>query len=125
MKQKPINHEIQDSEDFMVDDSSGDQAGSTPSWVSTAKKMAPSNYEGSKKSNAPNQSLDINYVYGYRSYDTRGNLKYNDQGDAVYHTAACGIILNKLKNTQKITTEHSDDITCLDINIKRKIVATG
>ena len=27
--------------------------------------------------NPPNQILDINYVYGYRSYDTRNNLGYN------------------------------------------------
>ncbi len=28
----------------------------------------------------PNMDLDINYVYGYRSYDTRDNLRYNAQG---------------------------------------------
>lgn len=57
-----------------------------------------------KRSQTPSQTLDINYVYGYRSYDTRSNLKYNSNSDVVYHTAACGIILNKLKNSQKINT---------------------
>jgi hypothetical protein len=28
----------------------------------------------------PNMDLDISYVYGYRSYDTRDNLRYNAQG---------------------------------------------
>jgi len=28
----------------------------------------------------PNMNLDIGYVYGYRSYDTRDNLRYNSQG---------------------------------------------
>ncbi len=78
-----------------------------------------------KHLNAPNQSLDINYVYGYRSYDTRSNLKYNINNDVVYHTAGCGIVLNKLKNTQKVNTTHNDDITCLDIHVKKNIVATG
>jgi microtubule-associated protein-like 6 len=73
----------------------------------------------------PNVNLDIAYVYGYRSYDTRDNLRYNGQGDIVYHTAGCGIILNKAKNSMKINTTHNDDITCLDINVSKGIVATG
>jgi hypothetical protein len=64
-------------------------------------------------------------VYGYRSYDTRDNLRYNSNGDIVYHTAGCGIVLNKVKNTMKVTTEHNDDITCLDINLNKNIVVTG
>jgi hypothetical protein len=43
-------------------------------------------------------------VYGYRSYDTRDNLRYNSNGDVVYHTGGCGIVLNKAKNTMKVTT---------------------
>ena len=81
--------------------------------------------EVTKRVHPPNQTLDINYVYGYRSYDTRANLKYNIDNDVVYHTAACGILLNKLKNIQKVNTTHNDDITCLDINVKKNIVATG
>lgn len=69
--------------------------------------------------------LDISYVYGYRSYDTRDNLRYNAQGQAVYHTAACGIVLNKQKNTMRVNTTHNDDITCLDVNAAKGIVATG
>jgi hypothetical protein len=64
-------------------------------------------------------------VYGYRSYDTRDNLRYNSNGDIVYHTAGCGIVLNKVKNTMKVITEHNDDITCLDINLNKNIVVTG
>ena len=33
-----------------------------------------------KRDNTPSQRLDINYVYGYRCYDTRSNLKYNSNG---------------------------------------------
>ncbi len=75
--------------------------------------------------NPPNQTLDINYVYGYRSYDTRNNIGYNMNNQVVYHTAGCGVILNKLKNTMKVTTQHNDDITCLDVNPIKNIVATG
>ena len=84
-----------------------------------------SNDKAVKRTSAPNQKLDIEYIYGYRSYDTRSNLRYNRNNEVIYHTAACGIILNKLKKTQKFNTEHNDDITCLDINSKKGLVATG
>jgi len=73
----------------------------------------------------PNVNLDIGYVYGYRSYDTRNNIGYNSQGEVVYHTAACGIVLNKKSNTMKVNTAHNDDITCLDINTSKGLVATA
>ena len=70
-------------------------------------------------------NLDIGYVYGYRSYDTRDNVRYNSQGEIVYHTAACGIVLNKNKNTMRVNTSHNDDIVCLDVNASKGLVATG
>ena len=73
----------------------------------------------------PNVNLDIGYIYGYRSYDTRNNIGYNAQGDVVYHTAACGIVLNKKSNTMKVNTSHNDDITCLDVNTSKGLVATA
>lgn len=64
-------------------------------------------------------------MYGYRSYDTRDNVRYNSQGEIVYHTAACGIVLNKNKNTMRVNTSHNDDIICLDVNTSKGLVATG
>ena len=73
----------------------------------------------------PTSNLDIQYVYGYRCYDARDNLKYNANGEAVYHTAGVGIVLNKVKNTMRVTTAHNNDITCLDLNLNKNLVATG
>ncbi len=69
--------------------------------------------------------MDINYIYGYRSYDTRDNIRYSSSGEILYHTAGCGIALNKAKNSMRVNTAHFDDITCLDANSSRNIVATG
>ena len=102
-KEKPVNHEAAaEKDEFVEEDETGDQANSTPSWKGTIKYM--SDQPVVKRSNPPNQRLDMDYIYGYRSYDTRSNLRYNRNNEVVYHTAACGIILNKLKKTQKFNT---------------------
>ncbi len=87
--------------------------------------MAPDSKSISNLNKAPAQTLDINYVYGYRSYDTRNNIGYNSNGEIIYHTAACGIVLNKAKNTMRVNTTHNDDITCLDVNLVKNLVATA
>lgn len=42
--------------------------------------------------------LDLEYVYGYRSHDTRNNLKYGANNEILYHTAAVGINLDSKTN---------------------------
>ena len=64
-------------------------------------------------------------MYGYRCYDTRDNLFYTSNGDIVYHNAGCGIVLNKNKNTQKIITEHNDDVTSLAYCPSKNLAVTG
>lgn len=43
-------------------------------------------------SSAPSMNMSIHHVYGFRSYDTRNNIKYNLEKNIVYHTAALGIV---------------------------------
>ena len=86
--------------------------------------MAPNNPNVPKDQNQPpSTNLEINYVYGYRSYDTRDNLKYSPKGEVVYHTAGLGIVLNQGKNTMRTHDLHNDDVTCLDV--RDNIAATG
>ena len=123
--EKLIKPENRDEEDqFLMEEEVGEQAGSTPSWIKTIERMAPEN-PPPVPNTAPNMNLDIEYVYGYRSYDTRDNVRYNANGEVVYHTAGCGISLNKLNNKMKVMTAHNDDVTCLDVNIIKNLAATG
>jgi len=86
------------------------------------------------KNAAPGVTLTLEYVYGYRSFDSRQNLFYTSNPEkVVYMAAALGVVLSKSDNTQKFfgagnvktAVGHSDDITSLAIHPQRDIVATG
>lgn len=62
--------------------------------------MAPTDYKPTKgDSNPPAACLEIDYVHGYRCFDTRNNIKFSKEGDLIYHTAAIGIVLNTRDNS--------------------------
>ena len=42
----------------------------------------------------PDTIYNLDYVYGYRCADSRQNVFYNSNGQAVYMTAALGVILD-------------------------------
>jgi echinoderm microtubule-associated protein-like 6 len=45
-----------------------------------------------------NHELELKWAHGFRSWDTRGNLKYNKDGEVVFTTAGLGVIYNKQTN---------------------------
>ena len=47
----------------------------------------------------PDVRYNLEYVYGYRCADSRQNVFFNQSGQAVYMTAALGIILDQSSNT--------------------------
>ena len=65
--------------------------------------------------NTPNAYLGLNFVYGFRSFDSRNNIKSNAIGNLVYFTAAIGVIFNPFENKQIMFSEHTDDISCIDV----------
>jgi WD40 repeat protein len=93
------------------------------------------------KTEVPDEEYEVEYVYGYRTFDARQNLRYNSKGQPVFMTAALGIILDQETNTMKVfggsetkmvakneaddSKSHMDDILSLDISSDRKTVVTG
>ncbi len=89
----------------------------------------------------PDNSYELDYVYGYRAEDSRMNCFYNKDGHAVYFTAALGVILDQGSNTQKFfgggptdnsskkvardEVGHTNDITAMDVSECRSFAATG
>ena len=69
-------------------------------WVGTVQNSVPSTYEPSPRdAEEPDASLDLEFVYGYRCHDVRNNLRYLDDEQIVFHTAALGIKMDVRRNT--------------------------
>eukprot|EP00898_Chlorokybus_atmophyticus_P002667 jgi/Chlat1/3400/Chrsp23S03816 len=82
----------------------------------------------------PGESLQLQWVYGYRGYDTRNNVFYTAAGDVAYHVAAWGVVYNKEKHAQRFITDdpmsdnaegNTDDILCMARHPKGVLFATG
>lgn len=117
----------------------GDEFAAVKPWLGAIKE--PKNHPKPNKK-APAETLEMDWVYGYRNEDTRMNCAFNSEGAAVYPTAAVGVIFDykQMKQTyfgggktsfsgRKQDDEtgegHSDDVTALCVSFSRKMVASG
>jgi microtubule-associated protein-like 6 len=104
----------------------GDQFMAVKPWVGVTKNTVPSGYKQNKRdTEAPEGSLELEYIHGYRCHDARNNLRYTREGKIVYHAAAVGIVLDQKTNTQKFMNQHNDDLHCLAIDPTGQFCATG
>ena len=91
-------------------------------------KAAPIDYvEKFNASEAPDANLKLVHIHGYRSEDTRNNLRYNKAGEIIYHTAAVGVVMNAEGGNirQRHFFEHTTDIVSLAMHPNMNYVATG
>ena len=119
--------EVLDDSPFLIESvGEGDQFLAVKPWEGVVKNSVPSNYQAKKgDDDPPNASLELEYVHGYRCHDVRNNLRYTAKDEVVYHTAAVGIVLNPMANTQKHFLAHTDDIIAFDTNTSGTMAATG
>jgi WD40 repeat protein/Ca2+-binding EF-hand superfamily protein len=104
-----------------TNDEPGDFATNRP-WKSTA--VAP---DAAPKENnaAPSESMNLQWVHGYRAQDARNNAFYNPYGEICYSSAGVGIIHNNAATTQKFYQGHTGDIISLAISPDGAFVASG
>lgn len=62
-------------------------------WKNAIKSIKKEDFGNKLKSNAPAQSLTLDYVLGYRSFDCRNNLKFDKDDRIVYNQASLGIVM--------------------------------
>jgi|LauGreDrversion4_2_1035121.scaffolds.fasta_scaffold136974_1 hypothetical protein len=74
-----------------VEAGSGEQFMAVKPWIGAIAE--PTNHNPPNPS-PPSVSYTLDYVYGYRCEDSRQNVFFNANGNAVYMTAALGVILD-------------------------------
>ena len=76
--------------------------------------------------NTPDVSLELDWVYGYRSYDVRNNLRYlDDTKEIVFPCAAVVVLFNPIVRSQHFLQGHDDDIVSLDVSSDGTQIVTG
>ena len=70
-------------------------------------------------------SASIDWVYGYRGYKSKNNLRYLADGSIAYHTAGLGVVYDSQTQTQRHFDKHTDDVTAMAVAPDGKTVATG
>ncbi|XP_025089345.1 LOW QUALITY PROTEIN: echinoderm microtubule-associated protein-like 1 [Pomacea canaliculata] len=82
-------------------------------------------YNLSKSGEAPDERLQLEWVYGYRGRDCRSNLYYLPTGEVIYFTAAVVVLYNVEEQTQRHYLGHTDDVKCLAVHPDKIRIASG
>ena len=123
---------------FEVNEEEGEQFMSVRPWLGQIEEPENHNPVNNER---PDESYALEYVYGYRCADSKQNVYFNNQGQAVYMTAALGVILDPASNTQKFfgggeventaknvakdTNHHTDDVMAIAVNASRDTAVSG
>ncbi|KAM3716146.1 Echinoderm microtubule-associated protein-like [Dirofilaria immitis] len=67
----------------------------------------------------------LDWVYGYRGKDCRGNLNELPTGEIVYFTGTIVVLHNLNEGLQRYYTKHTSDIKCMAIHPNKLYIATG
>lgn len=86
----------------------------------TGWKQPPKNYD-----EAPQVSVEPDWVYGYRGSMDKNNLKCMNDGSLCYMAAGLGVRLEADGSEQSFFQQHTDDITCIAFSPDGQHVATG
>ena len=74
---------------------------------------------------APENNLTLKWAHGFRSFDTRGNLRYTKNGNIVFTTAGVGVVYDKNAHKQEFFNMHHEDIVAMALHPDGEHVATG
>jgi WD40 repeat protein/Ca2+-binding EF-hand superfamily protein len=95
-------------------------------WVGTVALLTPFQYANQTvRRLPPDESLAMEWVYGYQGEKCRNNVRYNFQGDLIYHVSKYVVVYSFTKHEQTIFTGHTEEILCLSMHPEGQLVASG
>lgn len=78
----------------------GDQRLAVAPFLGQVRASVPTGFKEAKNAGEkPDGNLKLKYAHGFRSFDTRNNLRYVTKDDIVFTTAGLGVVMNKPANT--------------------------
>ena len=87
--------------------------------------VPPTRHQGASME-PPSRKLQLEWVHGYRAFDSRSNLMYNAVGDIVYPVAGVCVVYTPRLRRQKWFFGHDDDIRCLTQHpLDKNLMASG
>lgn len=77
-------------------------------------------------SSHPSKYLCLEWVHGYRAFDSRSNLFYNASSDIVYPVAGLCVVHRRNLKAQKFFMGHDDDVRCITQHpLDMNLIASG
>jgi hypothetical protein len=75
----------------------------------------PSNFKRASKESvmAPEVTIELDWVHGYRGSNSRNNLNYMQDGRLVYYAAGVSVSYDPVKHEQTHFCGHKDDVTAI------------
>lgn len=76
----------------------GDQILAVKPWIGALKAMTPASFIKPNPKKAVRHQMELKWAHGFRSFDTKNNLRYNSDGHIIFTTAGVGIVQDQLTN---------------------------
>ena len=104
----------------------GDQATNVEPWrLAIEQPEWSENLNIEKLNKKPKTNVKLDFVFGYRTRDTRNNLRYISENKILYHSGSYGLIHDLTTNKQKIFSQHNFDIISMCLNNSKTLIASG
>ncbi len=70
----------------------GDQALAVKPWIGATKAMTPKDFKPPNAKKGVVATMELKWAHGFRSFDTKNNLKFNKEGNVIFTTAGVGVV---------------------------------
>jgi WD40 repeat protein len=92
-------------------------------WLAS---LQPPSYSLRNNPGVPEARLKLEWIYGYKSFDVRNNLVYNNVGDIIYPVASVVVVYKHAHRIQRHFQAHNDEVRCLAQHpVNLNIIASG
>lgn len=105
----------------------GEQLLAEKPFKKQAEKSTPDNYQKTTKSKEPPEgNLYLRHIFGYRSFDCKGNLFFLDSSEKIaFSSASVPVVMNTHTKEQRFFNNHADDLVAMDVSRDKQYCATG